>query len=862
MFIPSIYKEPKKVENAIFSKTIASMLPYEEVLDDADGNGYIIYNDGTMGMAIRFQPLYLDALTQEQRIQFHNGMSAFVTSLEFGTETMQIVWKKIPYDDILSLHQSVAQNEDPIVSQMAVTNVEFWKNRFDTGQCYGLECTIWIRQIPSEALAVRGRKIPAWMGLAPIHETRKFMEKVQSNCELMNERFNVLKSCFSACPYVDIRRMTAQEIASTISHSIFREYRHDAPFNAGVPFRLQLGRRDFGRKYSYLTCGNDQTKLLGALSVKQWPEGTYIIMINALLALPQPLSISVTFKKIDPSMAKGRLKASLKRLNVEGVQSDTNAEARKSYDEIMMLLDAMQDSKIAMMDTEMTIVCEGKDWPELDKRMTAVKRAEGELDMELHRENAALLDIFLASTPGYCKVGKGYRNDWITSDNLVDLIPLYGTPASAATPLMLLGGPYQTCYGFNPRDIRLDAHHAFICGGTGSGKSFFTIQLLMSYMALNPRLYIVDRGVGDSASYKKFCEMLDGEYISVLDGKTSFNPFEGLTTDFDDEASRQLAYSAVQAILMEIVQEGNSELIPSKKVLVTRLIENVIKRARMENRIPTLSLAYDVLDRTALFDPSKDIQGTYQAALEEMKQNMTNWTNTTTPTLQSRLLDTDKTSVSLDNRIVIFDLRGVEKQPDLMRVLIHCINDLIMRACMEYKKQPKILVFDEAWSFLESDEGSDFVKDMYKTARKLGLSVWSISQSIADFSNPKLKDTIMEQSHQRFIFRLSSKPAIDMTSKALMLTDSQKELMHLEKKKGEYSEMLLMQLFSTGTAILRCEVRASAYAYWIATTNPDDLAVLREYAEKGFTPDKAMELAAERYPHGVPEKSGGANRAL
>lgn len=864
MFTPKKFKIADRVKSAIFSKSVAEYLPYEELMDDAEGNGYIIYSDGTMGFGMRLQPIYLDSLTTEQRVGFHNAMSSFVNSIDVGVDVMQVVWKKIPYDRIVDLHAAVAKNEDPIVAELAESNVEFWRDRYDTSQCYGLECTIWLRFMPDEPLGVRTRRLSSWLGAAPERAVRAFGERVERNCELMQARFDSMRASFQGLEFVDIRRLSAQEIATTISHSIFREYRYDAPYSSGMPFRCQLGRRDFGRRYRYLTCGNDESRVLGALSIKQWPEGTFIVMINALLVLPQPISVTMTFRKLEPAMVTGVLKLKLKRLNVTGVQSDINAEARKSAMEITGLLDAMQEAKISMMDTEMTVVCEAKDWHELDRRMVAVKQIESELDMELHRENAALLDVFLASLPGYCRVGTTSRNEWITSSNLVDLLPLYGTPASASAPLMLLGGPYQTCYGFNPRDTRLDAYHAFIAGGTGSGKSFFGIQLLTNYMALNPRIYIVDRGVGDSASYKTFCEMLDGEYISVLDGKTSFNPFEGLMKEYNDPASSAMAQSAVVAILMEIVRDGSPDLLVSKRELVPRLVERTMARVKAEKQTPTLSMVYDTLDRVSLYDKSKDVRGNYEAAVEEMRRALSAWINTSSPTLQSRLLDTSKTTVSLDNRLVVFDLRGVEKHPELMRVLIHCINDLIMRGCMEYKKQPKILVFDEAWSFLESEEGAEFAKDMYKTARKLGLAVWSISQSIQDFSNPKLKDTIMNQSHQRFIFRLASKNAIDETAKALKLTDSQKELMHLEKKKGEFSEMLLMQDFSSGggTTILRCEVRASALAYWIATTHPDDLAVRREYLEKGLSTDEALKTAALKYPHGVPEKAASLEHTL
>ena len=856
MFVPSMFKVKKDTPGAKFSKTIASELPFEELLDDKDGNGYIIYSDGMMGFGMKMMPIYLDALTAHQRISFHNSLISFIGMMNTSSDRMQVVWKKVPVDEVLDVHQDVVRSEDPVVSDMVDANVDFWKKRFRNQESFGIECTIWFRTQPVNGLGGSNRGLSGWLGSISAKEAEKFSDDVRENCRHLADTFKSMEACFNNCRFVHLRRMTAQEMSNTITHSVFREYRWDAPYNYGVPFRCQLGRRDFGRRYSYLTCGNDSNKILGAMSCKEWPEGTFIIMINSLLALKQPITISMSFRKLDYGRVRRQVGTQLKRLvHIEGLMSEENVEAQKTAEESSNLLKSMMDDKVAMYDTELTVVCEGENWNQLEMRMDEARQAAFDMDMELFRENAALYEVFLGSIPGACSVGRSSRNEWITARNVVDLLPLYGSPVSATAPLMLLGGPYGTCYGFNPRDRRLDAYHAFICGGTGSGKSFFTTQMLMSYMALNPRIYIIDRGVGDSASYRKFCEMLGGEYISVLDGETSFNPFEGLLHEYSDIGSRELAHSAVKTIIMEIVREGDPMLIPTKRLLADRLIDQTLKYSKSEGAPMTLSMAYDILDRKAFYNEEDDHDKSFARALVDMKRMLKSWTHGT-GTLQSRMLDNMKTTVSLDNRLVVFDLRGAEKNPSLMRVLIHCINDIIMRGCLQYPGQPKILVFDEAWSFLESEDGSAFVKDLYKTARKLDLSVWSISQSIEDLSNETLKNTIMDQSHQRFIFRLSSKAATDAAAEALKLTDSQRELLYLEKKKGEYSQMLMMQLFSDGPSIIRCEVRSSSIAYWWATTNPDDLAVIREYREKNMTVDEAVRTAARQYPTGVPDKIG------
>jgi len=861
-FIPKGYAENAEQYYKPFSESIAGAIPFEEILPDREdeecGGGVIIYNNGDVGFGLKLHPIYLDSLRIEERHAFRDAVHLMIESLSSPIECAQVVWKKIPYDAVLDLHENIAQSEDPIVSDMAAASIEYWRDRFKKDKTYGIECTIWFR-IPMERTK-KVSNLSRFFGIAPDEEIAKYMKDQRHICDRLIDRVKILLSKMNSLRFVTLHRMTAQEIVNTIYHSIFREYRPNIPYDRRTPFRVQLGKKDFGVSYSYISTGNNNNKILGVLTAQGLPEESFIIMINVLLALPQPLTVSMTFGEIPRAQAEAQLAIQLKRFEATGFNEARFAAARKSAEEGKRLIEEMQNIKQNIYAFEIAVVCEADTWLALQVRMEAIIGAGNEMDIKFVRENAALFAAFLSSLPGFCKHSTTARSEWVKTENVADMLPLYGPVKSASYPVMLLGGPYDTVWGYNPRDSRLDAYHSIIAGGTGSGKSFFMILLLMSYMALDPRIYIIDRGVGDSASYRKLTDLLEGEYISVAGGKVSFNPFEGLINEVNDEESFQMARITVEMILTEIVSGETREHMSAKKDLVNRLVTEIIRKWK-DNRyiIPTLSMAYDMLSRgVTLYNPSEDTNNAYRIAIEDMKRLLGRWCQTTSGgSMQAMLLDNKETTVSLDNRIVVFDLQGVEKHPELMRVIILCINDIIMRGCINYKGQPKILAMDEAWAFLEMEEGAAFAKDMYKTARKYNMSVISISQSLGDFTNNNLKDTILSQSHQKFIFKLADDVAVEGTRLAVGLHPDQKELLHLSKVNGVYSEMLAIFSYNTGPVITKLQVRPSAYSYWIATTRPEDLQLLDEYRSKGMPLEQALTIAAKDFPRGVEELQAG-----
>ncbi|MBK9039151.1 MAG: ATP-binding protein [Bdellovibrionales bacterium] len=84
-----------------------------------------------------------------------------------------------------------------------------------------------------------------------------------------------------------------------------------------------------------------------------------------------------------------------------------------------------------------------------------------------------------------------------------------------------------------------------------------------------------------------------------------------------------------------------------------------------------------------------------------------------------------------------FDLKNLETYPDLQAVCLFIITDLVLREVQKDRSVMKFLIFDESWKLLESDAGSTFIAEVFRTFRKYYASCIAISQNIDDFAKSK-----------------------------------------------------------------------------------------------------------------------------
>ena len=212
-----------------------------------------------------------------------------------------------------------------------------------------------------------------------------------------------------------------------------------------------------------------------------------------------------------------------------------------------------------------------------------------------------------------------------------------------------------------------------------------------------------------------------------------------------------------------------------------------------------------------------------------------------------------KTTIGLEKNIVCFDLKGLEQTPDMQAVALFVITDLVWREVQKDKTSKKFVVFDECWRLLESPSASQFIAEVFRTFRKYQASAVAISQAISDFARSKVASAILPNSSVKWILRQTGGGVSELREE-LKLNDKELGLIsNLRSIKGEYSEAFL--ICDDQRQVVR--ISATPLEYWLATTDPSDMQILKTLKEKN--PDLSdvalLQLAAVQKTKGSHEKN-------
>ncbi|MBM3206760.1 MAG: conjugal transfer protein TraC, partial [Candidatus Staskawiczbacteria bacterium] len=139
------------------------------------------------------------------------------------------------------------------------------------------------------------------------------------------------------------------------------------------------------------------------------------------------------------------------------------------------------------------------------------------------------------------------------------------------------------------------------------------------------------------------------------------------------------------------------------------------------------------------------------------------------------------------------------------------------------KAKKRILVVDEAWWLMQSEDGASFLFGLIKRARKYWLGVTTITQDVEDFMRSPYGKAIITNSSLQLLLKQSPASA-EVMQKTFNLTDQEKNLL-LEASVGE-------GLFFAGRKHVYIGVKASYTEDQIITTNPGEVEKIREARRK------------------------------
>ena len=309
--------------------------------------------------------------------------------------------------------------------------------------------------------------------------------------------------------------------------------------------------------------------------------------------------------------------------------------------------------------------------------------------------------------------------------------------------------------------------------------------------------------------YKTLTEAVDGSFFKIsLTSPNHINPFE-LPIPREDETPDEVLRSSIINLvgLLRIMLGG---LTPEE--------DSIIDRAITET--------YAAKDITPESDPKRwsenlPLMEDLQTVLENMEG---------TESLVRRLQKFTKgaytsffnqpSNISMENKFVVFGIRDMEEE--LRPMAYYIILRYIWKAIRSTLKK-RILVVDEAWWLMQTEDGASFLYGICKRARKYWLGVTTITQDISDFMKSEYGKPIITNSSLQLLLK-QSPATIDVTQKTFLLTDEEKYLL-LESAVGE-------GLFFAGQKHVAIKIVASYAEDQIITTSPEEVLKIREAKKK------------------------------
>ncbi len=784
-------------------------------------DSFIIFKDGSLGFGFEVNPTDASTWDSEQINTLGSQLDQFLNGLPAGLDLQFIQEIRPGNNSVLQQYQKAASScPNSNILKLVNHRVNHLKNLDDLGRlpCHRLK--VFVRRPLSGPLIKKH---------GPFTKTELFPEFAEN--VLLNELKNTDRLRESIQRGLDSIGLTASPLSQIdIMKEVYSQWNPSRPIGLGEydPENVtdSLLFTDVVTSDSGFSLGDIHFRLL---TLKNLPDVTITSMTQVLRELPFNSKLFVTVhvpdqqKEYETLQTQRRIAFSMARGKRSGV-ADLESEAKLQDIETLLASLIAQGEKVFHMSLQVLLQSSDEEVlaTQVSQTLSKLRELSG---AEAMQETIASFDLFQQISIPNARTKE--RTKKIKTTNLTDFLPVYGPWKGHENATALLRSRLGSLLAFDPFSKSLTNHNMLVSGGSGSGKSFFTNILLLQFLKENPKIFIVDIG----GSYRRLCSLLGGQYIELgLDTNMSLNPFDLPKGEIHPSGEK---IKFLLSLVETMTKEENADRLSK---LERAEIEESIAKCYEKFKKPRLSNLKDfLLEHT-------DVN------IRRLGRILTTWTGDTT---YGKFLDRD-TSIELSKNLISFDLKGLDNHPDLQAVCLFIITDLVWREVQMDRITKKILVFDECWRLLESDSGASFIGDVFRTFRKYYAGVVAISQDIDDFAKSKVSGAILPNSSSKWI--LMQKGADQQRLKeVLQLKDVELQLIStLFQEKGKFSEAFLI----AGDSRSVVAVEPTSLEYWLATTDPRDLAYFEEIKKQN--PDKSdwelVEIAAAIKPHGASQK--------
>lgn len=478
----------------------------------------------------------------------------------------------------------------------------------------------------------------------------------------------------------------------------------------------------------------------------------------------------------------------------KGLVRDPKLDA--AYQNLEKLRDDLQQAQERIFNVGLYITLYGENPAELDKVESEVKSM---LEASL---------VYLK--PALFQQEQGFESTLPLATDLLEVhSKLNSSPLSSLFPFTSfdLTSDKGILYGVNRHNsslvlfdrFSLENYNSVTFAKAGSGKSYSVKLEILRTLMFDTDVIVID----PEREYEYMAEATGGRYFNIsLSSEHHINPFDLPHPRPDESGADILRSNTVNLIgLFRIMLGGLSpeeDAIIDRAITETYALKDITPDSKFTDIEPPLMSDFEMV-----------LSGMEGA--ENIVQKLSKYTSGTWAGFINQ-----PTNVDINKKFIVFSVRDMEDElkPVAMYIVTHFIWNAIRK---ELKK--RLLVIDEAWWMMKSEDTASFLLSLAKRGRKYYLGLATITQDVEDFLKSPYGLPIITNSSIQVLLK-QSPSSIDAVQKTFNLTDEEKYLL-LESGVGE-------GIFFAGLKHVAIKITGSYAEDQIITSDPAQVLAMKK----------------------------------
>lgn len=505
-----------------------------------------------------------------------------------------------------------------------------------------------------------------------------------------------------------------------------------------------------------------------------------------------PVDTAETLKKFQKKVAEVQSQININE--EKGMVRDPQLEA--AYRNLEDLRDKLQQAEEKLFDVGLYVAVYGPNEEVLNETESEIK---GILDSRL---------VYLK--PALFQQEQGFRSIIPTmTDELLVHSKFNSSPLSSFFPFTSFDLTSDTgiLYGINRHNsslvlfdrFSLTNYNSVTFATSGAGKSYNTKLEILRSLMFGTEVIVID----PEREYEHLAEATGGRFFNIsLSSNHHINPFD-LPDPQEDEAPEDILRSHIIELigLFRLMLGGLS---PEEETIVDQALHEVYSLKDINGDVD-----WKGMEPPLLSDFEMVLAG--MEGSESLIARLQKYTSGTWSGFMNK-----PTNVDIYQKFIVFSLRDMEDE--LKTIAMYIITNHIWNM-IRRRLQKRLLVIDEAWWMMKSEDTASFLFSLAKRGRKYYLGIATITQDVDDFLRSPYGVPMITNSSLQFLMK-QSPTSIDLVQRTFNLTDEEKMLL-LESNVGE-------GIFFVGLKHVAIKVIASYTEDQIITSDPSQILQIKQ----------------------------------